>query len=580
MFIRLASGKTNKDKIVYLVEGYRDSTGKSKQRIIIKFGRLSELQKDNPNILEELKFQYNNKDNDDDSIVYLPIDLSKSNNISNPILNYGYFFLDAIYESLKLPSFISNCSRNKDFKYDLNKILKLLVFGRILNPASKKETFETKEKYFNMNFDFSLDDVYRSLSHMESMKERIQSWIHNQVKESIGRDVSLVFYDVTNYYFETEIQDDDEYDEDNNLIDKGLRKKGVSKEHRPEPIVQMGMFIDNKGIPIAYKLFPGNTNDKATLLPILEEMKELYELGRIIVVADKGLNSGSNLLFIKSKGDGYVVAQQIRKRKQEMIDKVLNEDGYIYNESNTFKIKDWIEEKKVSDNDGHTHLLKEKVVCFWSKDFEDREKYKRGNLEDLIKKFQAKPSLYTASNSFGVKKYLKERNLDKETGEVKKKNPVLIFDEEKYKRDTQLDGYYMLVSSELNLSNAEIIEKYRGLWKIEESFRIIKSDLEGRPVYVHTKEHIEGHFLTCFISLVIMRILQNKLECKYTAANIQKALNEATVQLLDKEIYSVAKQNDVFKEIETIYNADLDKAHAKLMTIKQYNKKIHNTLNQ
>ena len=163
---------------------------------------------------------------------------------------------------------------------------------------------------------------------------------------------------------------------------------------------------------------------------------------------------------------------------------------------------------------------------------------------------------------------------------MKKKNPVLIFDEEKYKRDTQLDGYYMLVSSELNLSNAEIIEKYRGLWKIEESFRIIKSDLEGRPVYVHTKEHIEGHFLTCFISLVIMRILQNKLECKYTAANIQKALNEATVQLLDKEIYSVAKQNDVFKEIETIYNADLDKAHAKLMTIKQYNKKIHNTLNQ
>jgi len=578
MFIKLVKGKTNKKgTLVYLVEGYRDHDGKSKHRTIKSYGYLEDLEKDDPNILDKLKKEA--KEMDNETVVSLMINTLTPNLESSTPLNYGYFFLDSIYEALKLPMFINNHSRGYKFNYDINKILKLLVYSRILNPDSKKATFEDKDRFFNMKFDFSLDDMYRSLSIMNDFKEDIEVWIHNNITELIGRDTTLVFYDVTNYYFEIEYDDEDDIDEDGNLLEPGLRKKGVSKEYRPNPIIQMGMFIDRNGIPIAYKLFSGNTNDKVTLLPILEEMKVKYNLGRVIVVGDKGLNSGNNLLFIKDNNDGYVVAQQIRKRKKEMIDKVLDETGYQYNANKTFKMKSWIEDKLVKDDKGQTHTLKEKVVCFWSKDYEDREKYKRGNLEDLIKKFKDNPSLYTASNAWGVKKYLKEKHIEKATGEIKKKSPYLIFDEEKYNRDCSLDGYYMLVTSELGLPNEEIIEHYRGLWRIEESFGILKGDLEGRPVYVWTNEHIQAHFLICYISLVIMRILQYKLGYKYSAEAIQKALNEATVNLISKEIYLVNKQNEVYKEIENVFNVRFDKAYAKNTDLKKIKSEAYNIFN-
>lgn len=575
MYIRVTKSNTSKKETVYLVEGYRDKDGKVKQRIVKRYGYLDELQKGDPNILDKLKAEAKLMDNE--IVIPLMVNTLISNDFASIPLNYGYYFLDFLYESLKLPLFISNNTRKYNHKYNVNQIMKLLVYSRILNPDSKKATFEDKDRFFNMDFNFSLDDLYRSLSVMNNFKEDLEVWLHNQVTEIIGRDTTLVFYDVTNYYFEIEYDDEDEVDEDGEVIETGLRKKGVSKEHRPTPIIQMGMFIDKNGIPIAYKLFSGNTNDKVTLLPVLEEMKRKYNLGRVIVVGDKGLNSGSNLLFIKNNNDGYVVAQQIRKRKKEIINKVLDEAGYVYNSTKNFKVKSWLQDKEVKDNQGKKQYLKEKVVCFWSKEFEDREKHKRGDIEDLINKFRDKPSLYTASNSWGIKKYLKEKNLDKTTGEVKKKNPVLIFDEEKYKRDSALDGYYMLVTSELGLSNEEIIEHYRGLWRIEESFRVLKGDLEGRPVYVHTKDHIEAHFLICFISLVIMRILQYKLEYKHSAESIQKALNEAVVNLIEQEIYLVHKQTEVFKEIEKVFKVKFDRAYTKGTTLKEYRKTLHNT---
>jgi len=578
MYIRVTKSNTSSKETVYLVEGYRDQNGKVKQRIIKRYGCLEELKKDDPHVLDKLRMEA--KGIDSDTMVTLRLNTLTSNNNSSRPLNYGYFFIDSIYESLKLPMFLANHSRKYKFDYDANKIFKLLVYSRILKPDSKKATFEGKDGFLNLDFDFSMDDLYRSLSVMNAFKEDLEVWIHKQINELIGRDATLVFYDVTNYYFEIEYDDEDEVLEDGESIKSGLRKKGVSKEHRPNPIIQMGMFIDRNGIPIAYKLFPGNTNDKVTLLPILEAMKDKYHLGRVIIVADKGLNSGNNLLHIKNRHDGYIVAQQIRKRKQELIEKVLDEEGYVYNSRQDFKIKSWLEVKDVKDKDGQIHQLKEKAVCFWSKDFEEREKHKRGDIEQLIKKFKDSPALYTASNSWGVKKYLKEQIIDKKTGEIKKKNPILIFDEEKYQRDCQLDGYYMLVTSELELANEEIIEQYRNLWRIEASFRILKDDLEGRPVYVWTKDHIEAHFLICFVALILMRILQYKLNGKYSSEAIQKALGDANVQFIDKEIYLVSKQAEAFRQIESIFGVRLDKAYVKNSTMKEYRKSLHNIFNQ
>jgi transposase len=199
-------------------------------------------------------------------------------------------------------------------EYNVNSIMKLLVFSRILAPASKKKTFENKDWYFE-NFDFTLDDIYHCLTFANSKRDNLKLHLHRKIKEQYGRNTELVYYDVTNYYFEI-----DEPDE--------LRKKSVSKEHRTDPIVQMGLFMDTMGMPISYDLFPGNTNDCSTLIPLLVKIKREYDIGRVIVVADKGMNTGMNIAYNLIKGDGYVYSQTVRGGHKELKDYVLDGGGY------------------------------------------------------------------------------------------------------------------------------------------------------------------------------------------------------------------------------------------------------------
>jgi transposase len=203
-----------------------------------------------------------------------------------------------------------------------------------------------------------------------------------------------------------------------------------------------------------------------------------------------------------------------------------------------------------------------------------REANKRGDIEELILNYINNPSKYKSSNAFGVKKYLKQIEVDDETGEVTKPNYKLHFDQAKYERDKALDGYYCIITSELELNEEEIINKYRGLWRIEESFRVMKSDLEGRPVYVHKNEHIEAHFLTCFIALIISRLLQYKLAYRHSVKKIQEALNNANCKLISQDIYSLEKQSYIYKEIESLFDVSLDQANVRLETIRQFKKKI------
>jgi len=401
---------------------------------------------------------------------------------------------------------------------------------------------------------------------MDEIKEDLQVHLNRKVSETYGRDASLVFYDVTNYYFETDIEDD-------------FKKKGMSKDNKRTPLVQMGLLIDNKSLPIAYKLFPGNTNDISTLIPFLADAREKYKLGRIILTADKGLNSGKNLTHLLSKGDGYIVSQKVRGGSKKFIEKILDQEGYLSNAANTFKIKSFIRERRVKNEWGEYEIIKEKCVCFWSKNYNDREKKKREKLEERLRDYLDNPSKYKASNRHGLKKYIKPVNVDHETGEIKDIEPVLTFDKEKYERDTALDGYYVLVSSELEMTNSEIIENYRGLWKIEDSFRVIKSDLEGRPVYVTREDHIEAHFLICFIALLISRILEMKLEHNYSIKSIRDSLRDATCRQVERSIYSLNKQDEVFRAIEKVFNVSLDFKHVRIEQLRDYKREIiHNTL--
>jgi transposase len=478
------------------------------------------------------------------ALLKITIDLSKQKTDQKIPLNYGYVFLQALYNELQIPEFIAKYQAKTSIKYPLNEILELLVYSRALNPSSKKRTYEGKSNYFFELPDFSLDDVYRSLTHLSSMKDELTLHIHNRIQETRGRDCSLVFYDVTNYYFESE-----------NL--EGLRQKGVSKENRETGIVQMGLFIDKEGIPITYELFPGNTNDLSTMKPLLQKIKKEYNLGKITIVADKGNNSGDNLAYIDNEDDFYIISQRIRARGTELANIVLNQEDYEWNSDKTFKSKTVERERLVKRPDGSTYSITEHLLCFWSKNEASYQRNKRGFLDEKIEKFINNPSLLNASNSFGVKKYFKKMMINKTTGEVLKTKPTYVFNQEKYERDLALDGYYCIVTNDLSLGPLDIIHHYHQLSKIEESFKVTKSDLEGRPIYVWTDEHIKGHFLTCYLALALYRILQLKLDKPYPIHQLKEALNSANAISLGKGIFILTETTEIFEKIDQRYQTNI-----------------------
>ena len=558
MYINVVKSKTAKFSKVYLVEGYRDEQGKVKHRTVKCYGNLEELQEKDPDILTKLKAEAKAMGLNQTSVL---INFNQENGTNGPDLNYGHFFLDALYEQLHLPDFFRKAGEGTKKEYDLDEIVRLLVFSRIMDPASKLATLENQESFFQSSFKVGQNALYRSLSVLSEVKEDLQAFLHREVSESYARDCSLVFYDVTNYYFETDREDD-------------LKRVGVSKENRKSPIVQMGLFIDKNGLPLCYKLFSGNTADTSTLIPIVGEMKDRYGLGRVILTADKGLNSGKNLAYLVSHGDGYIVSQKLRGASRAFTGKVLEEDGYAYNKARTFKVKSFLRDRVVEQEGKEDLVIREKVVCFWSKDYDDREKHKREDLEEKLCDFLENPSRYSASNRFGLKKYLKLSHVNSETGEIEKIKPRLEFDRARYDRDLELDGYYVLVSSETDLTEEEIIEKYRGLWKSEGSVKVMKSDLEGRPVYVRRNDRVEGHFLICFLALLLSRILELKLGHRHSVRRIQKSLKDATCRMIDKGTLSLNTQDEVFRDLEKAFGVSLNRDFVKIEQLRKYRRDI------
>ena len=455
--------------------------------------------------------------------------------------NIGYMPLSQLYETLEIPRFLANRQRNLKVRYSLNSILKILVFSRILFPASKKKTFEQRERFFEI-MDFSLDDVYRSLGLLHRYANDLKVFLHEQVTAKYGRKTDLVYYDVTNYYFEIDQQD-------------ALRKKGVSKEHRPNPIVQMGLLMDSEGLPVTYELFSGNTNDCETLMPLLQDVRQQYNIGRFIVVADKGLNTSNNTAMALAKGDGYIYAQSILKANAELKAFCLDEDGYQHLGSPEagFKYKSRIAPRTLRIENAEGKMVSvdidEKQVLFYSEKYAKRAREQRQEVINKALNLIASPSKAAAAASYGASKYIKGIDYDKATGEILKTAEYVYLDEKKIEEEAQFDGYYALVTSELDMPEQEVIEHYRGLWKIEESFRLTKSDLEARPVYVSLEEHINAHFLTCFIALLFTRLLQLKTNHQFPAGQLLEALRNANGTLLNDNIYAFDFYNDCLKTL-------------------------------
>ena len=474
--------------------------------------------------------------------------------------NFGYVAFSKIYHELKLDTFFNNRQRHTKESYDANTIMKMLVYSRLLAPASKKASYDNRDQFFEKT-DYSLDDVYRCLTFLNKHKENLQVWMNDKIKEKYGRDTSLIYYDVTNYYFETDEQTD-------------LLRKGVSKEHRPNPIVQMGLFMDKNAIPITYELFAGNTNDCLTYRPNFGRIKKQLDLGRVISVADKGMTTGDNIWYTINTPtkDGYVFSMSTRGADKSIKEYVLDEEGYEWL-GEEYKRKSRLCPRTilVTANNGKKikKQVDEKQVVFWSKKYATRAKAEREAALAKARDLAKYPGNYTRATSYGAAKYVKKVEYDKETGEILTASSILDINEDLIREEEALDGYYILLTSEMDTPDDKIIDMYRGLWRIEESFKITKSELEARPVYVWTNEHIEAHFLTCFVALTLSRILEMKLEHKYSAGRILESLSKTNCSLIQQNYYMFDYFDEVLKDIGDLMNIDFAKRVRTLGDIKQ-----------
>lgn len=550
-------------KYLSIVRGYRDPvTKKVKHKSIKSLGYLDDLQKQYPDPIvhfRQVVDEMNEKETE--ATRDLTISLRKDEILeasSGNRKNLGYAVLLKIYHELGLDIFFNNRSRSLNSEYSVNAIMKLLTFSRILAPASKKRTYEERDAYFE-NSDFTLDDVYRCLSFANTIKKDLQLHLHQKIKAQYGRKTEPVYYDVTNYYFEIDDPDD-------------LRKKGVCKEHRPDPIVQMGLLMDADGIPISYALFPGNTNDCETLTPMLEDAKKIYGLGRLIVVADKGLNTGSNIAYNILRHDGYVYSQTVRGANKELKDYVLDDEGYRQ-DGEDYKIKSRTYPREITVTDIHGKAKKvrvdEKQIVFYSKDYDKKAKAERAPAIQKALDIVGSPAKYNHATSLGAARYVKNLVFDKKTGEIITKGQVPVFDEEKQKSEELFDGYYAIVTSELDKSDEEILDIYRGLWRIEESFKVTKSDFEARPVFLSREDRIQAHFLVCFVSLVIARLLQRRLEWKHSVSAIADSLSKTCCTRLEENWYVFDYVDDITSSLRDKLGIDLTRKYLRLGDIKK-----------
>lgn len=562
MFIKITK---NREGVQYvsIVEGYRDKD-KVKHRTIKSLGKLKDLEAGNPNYLAELKENLKEgKFQLDSETLALTLDLNTK--ISCPLQNYGWLLLDEIYRSLGISKVLAQHQRTTKSKIDLNEALRLLTAKRILDPSSKWKSVATQEQLFG-EFNLSYQDVYRSLDSLCLLSEEIQQQMHKSIAKSVGRVGALVFYDVTNYYFETDL--DDEPVKMDGVTIPAFRKRGPSKEKRPNPIVQMGLFMDTNGIPIAFQLFPGNCVDVKTYLPAVEQVKKQFGIERIVVVADKGMNSKNNITETLDNEDGYLFSQKIRGTRgapKDIQDFALDPEGWMTNEKETFAKKSMIRKRILKKKE-----VTEKILVTWNQKYDFREKVRRQKSVEYAEKLTASER-FRMTMKKGGKRYLEVENIDEETGEIKRLTPHISIDEEQIAFDEQFDGLNVLITSEVGMSDDEMLASYRSLSRIEDCFKVMKSTFDARPIYVWTEPHIKAHFLVCFVSLTIMRLLEHKLNKEFSPERIQGALQSAQCRPLDKGYWEVFGNED-FLKINELLGKEWNRQYVPLEVLKTYGK--------
>ena len=462
--------------------------------------------------------------------------------------NCGYLFLEKIYYELGIDKICEEISSKYQFKYDLNNILSRLIYGRIIFPSSKLATNELSKKFIEQP-NFELQHIYRALEVINKENDFIQAELYRNSLKISKRNTGVLYYDCTNYFFEIEEE-------------KGMRQYGPSKEHRPNPIIQMGLFMDGDGIPLAFNINAGNTNEQITLTPLEETIMKDFELSKFVVCTDGGLSSNDNRKFNNKDDRAFITTQSIKKLKKHLKEWALSKENWkLAGDNKTYDISQ-IEETEESKDFYYNKTFYKKrwikengleqalIVTYSIKYKNYQQKIREKQIERARKALNSKNLKLDKVNQNDFKRFITTTNIT-EDGEIAEKK-VYTINENEIAKEEQYDGFYGVCTNLEDDAN-EIIKVNHRRWEIEESFRIMKSELKARPVYLSRDDRIQAHFMTCFISLLIHRILEKKLDEKYTANDIIETLRNMNLCKEEAEGY-----------IPTYKRTDLtDKLHEK-----------------
>ena len=524
MFARVITSKGH--KYLNIIDTYRDGK-RIKQRVIANLGRVDELNKTSiENLAAKLLEIIDSDKKLDDKIVPHIEELDR--------YNYGFIAYRNIWNRFKLDDILDSISKDKKIQFDFKNIVFSMVIDRLLKPKSKFALFGNKDDYFKINDNLKLHHIYRSLDILSNNKENIEMKLFCQNKHLFNIKTDIVFYDVTTFYYESKDEND-------------LKRFGYSKDGKFGDVqVVMGMLIDKNGLPIGYELFSGNTTDSKTMITILDKLKKRFNIDTVVIVADRGLNSKSNLKAIKDAGYDYLMACKIKSMPKDIQKDILNIKNYTNIISDidakeglySYYVRDYENIIKYKQEDTLTGkiknkkiILQEKLICTYSakrakKDQIDRERGLEKANKIIIDNLK---SSITSNRSF--KKYIFKETKDKTC-----KNFIMGLDWKKIENDKRYDGFYAITTSRKDLSAIEVIENYHNLYRIEDSFKVLKSTFDTRPIYHYKESRIEAHFIVCFIAFMIERDLEIRLKKsksfkKYTITpdNIKEALNSLEI---------------------------------------------------
>ena len=530
--MRLSKSKSKNTTLFYIIKDYTKN-GKRSTKIVHKIGNLEEVKQmagnqDYEVWLKDYVKNYNNKYSSKKEFITIK---KNSNKIvqfnTNVSFNIGYLFLKKIYNGLKLKDICKEIENKYQFKFDLSEILSYLVFARIIYPSSKLETFKQCQNFIEQPT-FKLHDEYRSLSYLAENIDFIQEKIFENSKKVIKRNSEVIYYDCTNYFFEIELDDE-------------FRKYGINKQHQPKPQVGMGLFMDGDGIPLSFNIYPGNQNEQKTLIPEETKIVNNFKMDntKMVLCTDAGLASDEIKKYNIKDNRGFVITQSLKKLKESEKEKVFDDSDWrlpgdlknIY-DLNEIKNNEELKEKyydklfyKIISSETKS-VKQDLIVTFSFKYFDYNRNIRNSQIERAKKSIDTNQTIRKSKNQNDYRRFIVDTK-STDTGEIAE-NSTFSLDENLIKQEEQYDGYYALTTNLVG-DIEQILKITKGRWEIEESFRIMKTDFLARPVNLSREDRIKSHFLTCFIALLIYRILEKKLDYKYTTSEILKTIRNMDV---------------------------------------------------